>query len=106
MISHIAPYRPLYGFRHLLTKRHPFCIYAAYNDLLCCLTIFKTVYYRSASLRQLPDPAKYLRLPERLPLKNLASEDYDIPPAVYDAQRSPFCFRTAVFRSQRPPIFS
>lgn len=26
--------------------------------------------------------------------------------AVYDAQRSPFCFRTAVFRSQRPPIFS
>ena len=25
--------------------------------------------------------------------------------AVYDAQRSPFCFRTAVFRSQRPPIF-
>ncbi len=45
MISHIAPYRPLYGFRHLLTKRHPFCIYAAYNDLLCCLTIFKTVYH-------------------------------------------------------------
>lgn len=41
MISHIAPYRPLYGFRHLLTKRHPFCIYAAYNDLLCCLTILK-----------------------------------------------------------------
>ena len=31
----------------------------------------------------------------------------DVPPdAVYDAQRSPFCFRTAVFRSQRPPIFS
>ena len=28
------------------------------------------------------------------------------PTAVYDAQRSPFCFRTAVFRSQRPPIFS
>ena len=26
--------------------------------------------------------------------------------AVYDAQRSSFCFRTAVFRSQRPPIFS
>ena len=26
--------------------------------------------------------------------------------AVYDAQRSPFCFRTAVFRIQRPPIFS
>ena len=26
--------------------------------------------------------------------------------AVYDAQRSPFCFRTAVFQSQRPPIFS
>lgn len=51
MISHIVPYRPLYGFRNLLTKRHPFCIYAAYNDLLCCLTIFKTVYYRSASLR-------------------------------------------------------
>lgn len=41
MISPIAPYRPLYGFRHLLTKRHPFCIYAAYNDLLCCLTILK-----------------------------------------------------------------
>lgn len=35
MISHIVPYRPLYGFRNLLTKRHPFCIYAAYNDLLC-----------------------------------------------------------------------
>lgn len=83
MISHIAPYRPLYGFRNLLTKRHPFCIYAAYNDLLCCLTIFKTVYYRSASLRQLPDPAKYLRLPERLPLKNLSSEDYGIPPVLF-----------------------
>lgn len=77
------PYRPLYGFRNLLTKRHPFCIYAAYNDLLCCLTIFKTVYYRSASLRQLPDPAKYLRLPERLPLKNLSSEDYGIPPVLF-----------------------
>ena len=25
--------------------------------------------------------------------------------AVYGIQRSPFCFRTAVFRSQRPPIF-
>ena len=25
--------------------------------------------------------------------------------AVYGTQRSPFCFRTAVFRSQRPPIF-
>ena len=25
--------------------------------------------------------------------------------AVYGAQRSPFCFRTAAFRSQRPPIF-
>lgn len=24
--------------------------------------------------------------------------------AVYGIQRSPFCFRTAVFRSQRPPI--
>lgn len=83
MISHIAPYRPLYDFRNLLTKRHPFCIYAAYNDLLCCLTIFKTVYYRSASLRQLPDPAKYLRLPERLPLKNLSSEDYGIPPVLF-----------------------
>jgi len=34
--------------------------------------------------------------------KMLMVEDY----AVYDAQRSPFCFRTAVFRSQRPPIFS
>lgn len=83
MISHIVPYRPLYGFRNLLTKRHPFCIYAAYNDLLCCLTIFKTVYYRSASLRQLPDPAKYLRLPERLLLKNLSSEDYGIPPVLF-----------------------
>lgn len=31
-----------------------------------------------------------------------------IPPqfaAFYGAQRSPFCFRTAAFRSQRPPIF-
>ena len=28
----------------------------------------------------------------------------DTHTAVYDAQRSPFCFRTAVFRSQRPPI--
>ena len=25
--------------------------------------------------------------------------------AFYGAQRSPFCFRTAAFRSQRPPIF-
>lgn len=25
--------------------------------------------------------------------------------AVYGIQRSPFCFRTAVFRNQRPPIF-
>lgn len=25
--------------------------------------------------------------------------------AVYGVQRSPFCFRAAVFRSQRPPIF-
>ena len=32
-------------------------------------------------------------------------KNYDTD-AVYDAQRSPFCFRTAVFRSQRPPIFS
>ncbi len=27
-----------------------------------------------------------------------------LPTAVYGIQRSPFCFRTAVFRSQRPPI--
>lgn len=27
------------------------------------------------------------------------------PHAFYGAQRSPFCFRTAAFRSQRPPIF-
>lgn len=27
------------------------------------------------------------------------------PTAVYGIQRSPFCFRTAVFRNQRPPIF-
>lgn len=25
--------------------------------------------------------------------------------AFYGAQRSPFCFRTAAFQSQRPPIF-
>lgn len=35
---------------------------------------------------------------------------YGYPPTVrdiafYGAQRSPFCFRTAAFRSQRPPIF-
>lgn len=28
-----------------------------------------------------------------------------IEAAFYGAQRPPFCFRTAAFRSQRPPIF-
>lgn len=41
---------------------------------------------------------------------NMPKSDIDLAiygcAAVYDAQRSPFCFRTAVFRSQRPPIFS
>ena len=32
-------------------------------------------------------------------------EDNPVYSAFYGAQRSPFCFRTAAFRSQRPPIF-
>lgn len=45
----------------------------------------------------------YIQLP---PLKKDTPSDVVAFIAVYDAQRSPFCFRTAVFRSQRPPIFS
>ena len=32
-------------------------------------------------------------------------EEFNRQAAFYGAQRSPFCFRTAAFRSQRPPIF-
>lgn len=45
-------------------------------------------------------------------IKNTQSQLKDVekllkldPGAFYGAQRSPFCFRTAAFRSQRPPIF-
>lgn len=34
----------------------------------------------------------------------LSKYERDVLCAVYGIQRSPFCFRTAVFRSQRPPI--
>ncbi|EEV02872.1 hypothetical protein ROSINTL182_05192 [Roseburia intestinalis L1-82] len=53
---------------------------------------------------------KYADGYEQMDLFNEAEVNADMDTAeidaVYDAQRSPFCFRTAVFRSQRPPIFS
>ena len=43
------------------------------------------------------------------PEKLVKTDQYTIEtgciPAVYGIQRSPFCFRTAVFRNQRPSLF-
>lgn len=39
------------------------------------------------------------------PPEGITSKDIRLMSAFYGAQRSPFCFRTAAFRSQRPPIF-
>ena len=49
---------------------------------------------------------KQLREKRGLTQETLAIELEITQHAVYGVRRSPFCFRTAVFRSQRPPIFS
>ena len=45
-----------------------------------------------------------LKETERITEKRIELDEYE-KDAFYGAQRSPFCFRTAAFRSQRPPIF-
>lgn len=49
---------------------------------------------------------RQLREKRGLTQETLAIELEITQHAVYGVRRSPFCFRTAVFRSQRPPIFS
>ena len=80
----------------------------------CCDIEFANIYFRildmteyvTGTTRLKLTQAKMKTLPMILPSLELQREfaAFVRQSAVYGIQRSPFCFRTAVFRSQRPPI--
>ena len=49
--------------------------------------------------------ARYSAFNRAVSLGNTLLWRFSFRYAVYGIQRSPFCFRTAIFRNQRPPIF-
>ena len=91
---------PVYNVENYLERCLKSILYNTYTNLeIICVNDGST----DNSKKILED---YSKRDKRVVVINKKNAGVSSASAVYDAQRSPFCFRTAVFRSQRPPIFS